>query len=298
MGTKDDAFAISLREAIRARGLSLSALCARLTATGNPVAVSTLSYWQSGRRRPEGAASLAVVEELERILALDPRTLTGRIGPSRRTGRADRPGPVYGDDRDEMLADMLALVGASPSSASRELSTSVVAVTGADGRVIEYRSRHLMQATTAADVAAFAIVVPLPGPGSESPTIQALGGGSVGAVHIHPTGAMIGARFDLHEPVRAPETALFEYSLRVPDAYPPQFALGSGAIRRTRETTLWVQFDDAALPDWIVEVEYDGLGETVLSRDALRGRTTHATRRNWGPGWFGLRWGFHAGTEE
>jgi hypothetical protein len=46
-------FAEVLREAIRARGLGLERIRERLLAHGVSVSMATLSYWQSGRSRPE-----------------------------------------------------------------------------------------------------------------------------------------------------------------------------------------------------------------------------------------------------
>jgi len=46
-------FDAALRAAIRARGLSLDRLREHLRARGVTVTTATLSYWQSGRSRPE-----------------------------------------------------------------------------------------------------------------------------------------------------------------------------------------------------------------------------------------------------
>ncbi|MEU5795116.1 hypothetical protein E2C11_16915 [Streptomyces lavendulae] len=76
-----DEFARVLRTALRLRGLPLSRVTARLAARGVPLSTATLSHWQRGQRRPEQAASLRAVEELEPILGLATGTLTGVLGP-------------------------------------------------------------------------------------------------------------------------------------------------------------------------------------------------------------------------
>ena len=63
------AFGEALRVAVANRGLSLRRVQAHLGAAGHPVALSTLSQWQHGRRVPASPRSLAVVEELERVPA-------------------------------------------------------------------------------------------------------------------------------------------------------------------------------------------------------------------------------------
>jgi hypothetical protein len=66
-------FAGTLRQAIRASGLTLDRLRHRLDGQGVQVSVATLSYWQRGRSRP---GSRAAVQALEVILGLSPGVLT------------------------------------------------------------------------------------------------------------------------------------------------------------------------------------------------------------------------------
>ncbi|MGA6165336.1 transcriptional regulator [Amycolatopsis magusensis] len=77
-------FAAALRAAIRARGLGLERIRFRLLDRGVPVSLATLSYWQSGRCRPERPESLAALSELEDVLEVPPGSLTRLLGPPRR----------------------------------------------------------------------------------------------------------------------------------------------------------------------------------------------------------------------
>lgn len=72
-------FAGALRAAVTARGLSLSRLRARLAEHGISVSTATLSYWQSGRSRPERAASRAAIGPLEDVLELPRGFLAVRL---------------------------------------------------------------------------------------------------------------------------------------------------------------------------------------------------------------------------
>ncbi|HEU5109975.1 MAG TPA: hypothetical protein VFT95_15645, partial [Micromonosporaceae bacterium] len=54
------------------------------------VSVTALSYWQSGRRRPERAESLAALGHLESVLGVAPGSLMALLGPPRPRGRANR----------------------------------------------------------------------------------------------------------------------------------------------------------------------------------------------------------------
>src|SRR4051812_1528119 len=68
-------FDAALRAAVRARGLTLERLRAHLARRGVPIALSTLSDWQHGKRRPSVAGSLRAVLALEDVLGLPPKTL-------------------------------------------------------------------------------------------------------------------------------------------------------------------------------------------------------------------------------
>ena len=87
-GTREpDGFAEALRAAIAARGVSLVWLRDRLAYRGSPVSLTTLSYWRSGDRHPEGAGSYAAIREIENLLGLPEDALASkdRSPPPRRS---------------------------------------------------------------------------------------------------------------------------------------------------------------------------------------------------------------------
>ncbi|WP_113694645.1 transcriptional regulator [Amycolatopsis albispora] len=86
-------FAAALRAAIRARGLGLERIRYRLRDRGVPVSLATLSYWQSGRCRPERPESLAALTELEDVLDVPPGSLTRLLPPPRRRPSASLAAP-------------------------------------------------------------------------------------------------------------------------------------------------------------------------------------------------------------
>src|SRR2546423_11318741 len=65
----------ALRAAVGSRGLTLDRLRAHLARRGIPIALSTLSDWQHGKRRPAAEDSLRAVRALEEVLGLHPATL-------------------------------------------------------------------------------------------------------------------------------------------------------------------------------------------------------------------------------
>ena len=87
-------FATALRTAITNRGLGLERIREHLSQHGVTVSLATLSYWQSGRSRPERKASLQAVVHLEHVLQLTPGHLSELLGPPRSRGRWLRPAPA------------------------------------------------------------------------------------------------------------------------------------------------------------------------------------------------------------
>jgi hypothetical protein len=79
-------FHVVLRSAIQDRGLPLDRLQARLAERGIQIGLASLSDWQHGRTWPKRANSLRAIGELEGILGLPSRTLTGLLD-----GRCHRP---------------------------------------------------------------------------------------------------------------------------------------------------------------------------------------------------------------
>ncbi|MEV6206170.1 hypothetical protein [Kitasatospora sp. NPDC051914] len=67
--------------------MSLEGIQRRLTRRGLRVSVSSLSYWQRGRSRPERPESLTAVRALEAVLGLRPGSLIVLLGPRRPRGR-------------------------------------------------------------------------------------------------------------------------------------------------------------------------------------------------------------------
>ncbi|GAB2752982.1 hypothetical protein GCM10027174_30340 [Salinifilum aidingensis] len=83
-------FDVALRAAIRESRLSLDRIQHHLRARGTPVSITALSYWQSGRRRPERPDSLLALRQLEHVLAVPQGSLFALVGPPRPRGRNRR----------------------------------------------------------------------------------------------------------------------------------------------------------------------------------------------------------------
>ena len=90
---RDGPFHRGLALAVEVSGLSLQRLQHRLAEAGVHLSTTTLSYWRTGRSRPERPDSLRGVQVLERVLSLPAGALVGLLGPRRPRGRWVRPEP-------------------------------------------------------------------------------------------------------------------------------------------------------------------------------------------------------------
>ena len=143
-----DGFAESLRAAIDARDVSLVWLRDRLAKLGSPVSLTTLSYWRTGRRHPEGASSLAAIAAIEELLHVPPAHLTSALAPSRRTGPLPSPEVPLDDAVRAATEETLQALAAAPLSAIRDVSTQVVADVDEHGHIRRRWTRILVQATS------------------------------------------------------------------------------------------------------------------------------------------------------
>ncbi|SFW86192.1 hypothetical protein [Amycolatopsis australiensis] len=84
-------FSRALSLAIDRSGLGLARLRGRLAAAGVPVSTTTLSYWRTGRTRPERPESLRAVAVLEDVLGVPARSLIELLA---RPGPPGAPDPV------------------------------------------------------------------------------------------------------------------------------------------------------------------------------------------------------------
>ncbi|MEJ1089193.1 hypothetical protein WDU99_12800 [Microbacterium sp. Mu-80] len=285
-------FAHALREAIDARRMTLSRLHERLSDRGNAVSMATLSYWRSGARRPEGAQSLAAVTDIEDLLGLDPGSLTGRLGPTLRTGPLGPTAfPFDEQSLEERVRDTFIAMGATYPDPTRELSIHAVTDVGADHGIVRRTTRLVVQGT-AGVISAIPFVEITHGIPTESPTFTALGGGRIATTHTDPSRTVHGFLFALDRPITTPEATVIEWSVDYPPGFPEGDGSGHGIALQCRELLLWTRFHPDAIPVWIEEVEETPAGEVVVPRTLDGGSSLHAVRRSFGPGSLALRWGW------
>lgn len=282
-------FSGALRDAIDARGVSLVWLRDHLADLGSPVSLTTLSYWRTGRRHPEGAGSLAAISAIEELLGVPQGHLLASVPRSRRTGPLPTPKvPIDDVAVRSATEETLDALGAAPLAALRDVSTQVVADVDERGRISRRWTRILAQATSGT-VRELPWVEVAPSPTSSPPRFSELVGARLARTHRHSSGFVNGYVFELERPVDAPDTALFEWVTELDDDYPEESNVAHFVARPARETLIWVRFHPDHLPTWCDELTDQ---EEPRRLDLGTGHTVHAVRSRFGPGVLTVRWGF------
>ncbi|MET1075945.1 MAG: hypothetical protein ABWY11_25075 [Umezawaea sp.] len=287
-------FAETLRAAIRAKGLSLDRIRHRLQMRGAPISITALSYWQSGRRRPERPDSLLALSHLEEVLDLPEGTLSQLLGPPRPRGRGRVRPPtpqVQGVGRDNVrLAQLLAGVDTGSDTGLSRVSQQDRVEIGADGGTRRLRSRHTLRADRGG-VDRWVLVYDTDAPGNPLPSVGMLRSCRLGRLIADPTSGILVAELLFPKPLKQGETLVLEYELLQDEA--PYPALETSHFRRfrlpVREYSLEVRFDSRCLParcerfstpdvDAGTEIKVDEWGYAF------------ASARDFGPGILGIRW--------
>ena len=298
----ENSFSTALRSAITTSGLSLDRIQARLQARGVSVSVTALSYWQSGKRRPERQSSISAVRVLEDILAVPSGALLGLLPPPRPRGASSRR-----DRRNarqpmtfprEVLQPMLDKVGApnalelhhqlklvglhdlcriAPDGGQRSITARAVFHAGADGQ-----DRWLL---------VYAQGDPQAGP----PALHAIRNCHIGRAEVDIEHGLTVAELLFDQTIDRGETHLIEYSLT--NAGPPYPECRNTHYREfrrpVREYLLEVRFDDGVSPERCWQYSRKGpddpLDRRELKLDPANG--VHAVALDFGPGVFGIDWG-------
>lgn len=209
-------FDVALRAAIRSSRLSLERIQHRLRARGTPVSITALSYWQSGRRRPERPDSLLALQQLEAVLGVPDGALSALLGPPKPRGRSrgDSTAPplasLWSDNAS--AAGLLDQIDTSPDSNLTRLSQhDLVEIDGA-GKQRRVRVRQLVQAERNG-VDRWITVFDNAGTDVPPPTLNTVRSCSLGQVLTDHTRGVVVAELVFDRPLERGETVLMEYEV-------------------------------------------------------------------------------------
>lgn len=293
-GHKTDAaedFAAALRSAITARGLALERIRYRLSQRGYDLSVATLSYWQSGRSRPERATSLAALGTLEEILQVPRGSLAAKLPTTRQreqrqmgslpAGHAD-----FVDDA-RIIDQLSEQLGLSWTEGLRRVSAQDLVEIGADRTIVSHVVHELIQATEEGlDRIAVGFVEE---DRAVCPYVTALRNCRVGrAIEAPQESAYVGELL-LERPLRQGESILVEYQVSFIGQRSPATWWARGCLEGQRQVHLQITFDRGAIPVAAEEVAIiDGVEQATPI--IIAGTTLAALWMDVGPGAFGLRW--------
>lgn len=287
-------FATALREAIAAAGVTLERLAADLRDRGAPVSLATLSYWCSGRSRPERAGSLAALAELEDLLGLSRGGLRRLLPERKPRGRAARrevepvaaAAPWHREEQVRVLLDRHDL---SRDGQLSRLSAHDRVEIGPDRIKRVQRTRQVLRAEQDG-VDRLVVVCWGDGPDTPAPELVPVRNCSVGRVDVDPDAGLTAAELVFDRPLSRRETILVEHELRTAPPRPASVSHQRMSRLPVREYLVEVRFDPAALPHHCVQFsEVDGQ-ERVRAVDLDSEHTAHALGLDLPPGRFGLRW--------
>ncbi|WP_433326608.1 hypothetical protein [Spirillospora sp. CA-294931] len=237
-------FNVALHAAIQARGLSLEALRRRLEEQGIAVSLSTLSYWQRGRTRPERADSLRAVRALEVILGLPRHSLLTLLRPS-----ADRPTapflPLEELIPEPGVRELLDEIGERGDRLLTGLSMHDLYVIGAEREMREVRTRAVFQAQQRGVDRWIAVYHH---PHRMLPSSRTARGCRFGRVRMDEDSGIVAAELLFDRALGRGETYLLEYGFGFDEPSNPVDEEGRGFHTPQHEYLIEVRFHPSALP--------------------------------------------------
>ncbi|MCX5211046.1 hypothetical protein OG689_17390 [Kitasatospora sp. NBC_00240] len=249
-------FHLALRTAITARGLALHRVREHLAQRGIQVGLTTLSYWQQGRRRPERPESLRAVRALEELLELPAHSLTRLLGPRRATlpGAADPSAvPALLPYRDLIapaaaVDDLLAALPGPPDSGLHTITHIERVRLGPDRQLWRRDSLHAVRAHRDGVDRYLALYQGDPGCDISRVTVRAEENCRPGRIRRDQTANLLVVELLLDRRLRAGDTHLLGYGFDDAPAAEPGREYVRGFNSGTGQYVLQVSFDPAALP--------------------------------------------------
>ncbi|WP_035846878.1 hypothetical protein [Kitasatospora azatica] len=253
-------FHLALRTALTARGLALHRVQQHLAQRGVHVGVTSLSYWQQGRRRPERAESLRAVRVLEEVLELPAHSLTRLLGP-RRAGSGSGSGS--GDEFTPTVAtrpyrDLIAPADAvdgllAELPGPRDTGVHTVAHIerirlGADRQLLRRDSQHAVRAHRDGIDRYLAIYQGDPGCDVSRVRVRAEENCRPGRIRRDQSARLVMAELLLDRRLRTGETHLLGYGFDDAPTPTPSNEYVRGFNSGTGQYVLQATFDPAALP--------------------------------------------------
>ncbi|SDJ06597.1 hypothetical protein SAMN04488074_101418 [Lentzea albidocapillata subsp. violacea] len=282
-------FADTLREAVAARGLSLERIRDHLARRGVSVSLATLSYWQTGRSRPERRASLTAVGHLEEVLALEPGALSELLGPAQRGGRRQSTISAFWPVP-SVIDDVVGGVDTRWDSRLTRISQHDRVTVGPERGERSYVSRQVLRAEEDGPDR-WVVILHLDEHDRPLPSIRPLHNCRLGRVVTRPSEGLLVAELMFRAPLRRGQTVITEHELVNQAPYPPATNYSRKFRRPVHEYVLEVTFDALALPRTCRRVVRDADGTRQSFGVRLdEGNSVLGVALKFGPGCYGFEW--------
>ncbi|WP_422646912.1 hypothetical protein [Actinoalloteichus caeruleus] len=298
----DEPFPSTLRAAIAASGLSLDRIRYRLEQHGHHISVATLSYWQSGRSRPERRESLNALRQLESLLTLPPTALRSLLGPPRPRGRNRRltiPSIASLWPEVPAVPELLSSFDIRSDTMLERISHHDHYSIGGSGDVRRIRTRQVLRARGEGPDRCLVVFDP-ERPGLPSLTPHAIRNCRVGRVARSGGTGLVVAELVLPGPLARGATTILEFELRAQPGRPAATRTTECSRRfvaPVREYLLEVSFSPEALPVAPHRFVRPADRRKAPSRSPLTlgpEQCAHMVELDVPPGTVGISWGWPA----
>jgi transcriptional regulator with XRE-family HTH domain len=290
---RGETFADALRSAITARGLPLDRLRDRLLRRGHSLTAATLSYWQSGRSKPERRESLAALAHLEDILEVEPGSLARLLGPPRPRGRwtvrlEDRPQMQAFWPEPDPVAEALTGVDTRWDERLTRISQHDEVFVGAHREELAFRSQQVLRAELDGPDR-WVVIVHLDEHDRPLPEVRPLRGCRLGRVVQEPGAGLLVAELLFDRPLGRGETIITQHELVNCAPHPEATNYERKFRLPVRQFVLEVNFETPPVECVRYRRTDDGAEESVPVRIDAAGRV-HDVALNFGPGCSGFQW--------
>ena len=298
-------FPDALRAAIKGSGLSLDRIQHRLQLRGVTISVATLSYWQSGRRRPERPESLDALRHLEAVLRVPPNALTALLGPPRPRGRRRRDSRLLAMDAlwgSMALANLLTSVDTASDGHLARISQHDRVVVDTTRQIRSVRVSQVLRAEQDG-VDRWVLLYDWQTETTDVPQITNLRNCRLGRMVADRNEHLLAAELLFDQELATGETLIMEYEVVNPTSeHTPLVDCYCRRLRLpVRDYVLEVKFDPDALPERCQQFSSPAGDVRLARRRNLAISATgeaHTVGLGVGPGLVGIEWDWPLPTTE
>ncbi|MBW3084686.1 hypothetical protein KEM60_00875 [Austwickia sp. TVS 96-490-7B] len=291
----------ALRAAISTRGASLESLRLALAERGSQVSVATLSYWRSGRSRPDRGGSMIALSHLEEVLRLPAGFLTSKVTP-RGPGSAVASGlPTHYRVIQAPPPGTVSVIGCTPEIVrTRLVEVGMEEDDGLDR--VSYHDRLEIRPDRTDGPHDVRTVFVARRPGVDRypiwyahddrgafPFVMALSNCRLGVATEFPENIAVAAEMLLDHSLAQGESTIVEHRLESIGQTTPLVNLHRGVTTSIRELVMEVRFPSSAVPREAF-TRCMRHGQAVVEPARFVGNSLHLLAIDPEPGLYGLEW--------